>query len=163
MHVAALSRRMQQQDTITGRPGVIVRFLGWLHSRRGALTLERLGLPACLLIAYFHPTMLWTKELPMHVRLFGVILSVAGAAFWFALGLSIYRLQPAAPAIALFVYLAARFGHMGYSRLGHGVEEDIVTLAITGAVILLLCASVYGTVERRRRAQTTYLGRAAPY
>jgi hypothetical protein len=127
------------------------------------LTLERLGLPACLLIAYLHPTMLWTNELPIHIRLFGVVLSVVGAAIWFALGLAIYRLQPIAPAIALFVYLAARFGHVIYARLGHGAEEDIVTLAVTGAVVLLLSVSVYGTLERRRRAQTTYLGRAAPY
>jgi FtsH-binding integral membrane protein len=148
---------------VGGSRGSSSRFFAWVHSRRGALTLERLGLPACLAIAYLHPTMLWINELPIHVRLFGVILSVAGAAMWFALGLAIYRLQPIAPAIALFVYITARFGHVIYAKLGHGVEEDMVTLAVTGALALVLCVSVYGTVERRRRAQTTYLGKVTPY
>src|SRR5690349_24675962 len=68
-----MSRESLPQRAVGGSRGSSSRFFAWVHSRRGALTLERLGLPACLAIAYLHPTMLWINELPIHVRLFGEI------------------------------------------------------------------------------------------
>jgi hypothetical protein len=115
-----------------------------------AVNLERLGVIACALIVYLHPTMLWSSELPGHVRIIGVVLSVWSAAMWFALALAIYRLQPLAPILALCIYVVARAGHLLYGTMGFGTSEDVPTLLVTTILIGFLSVSVYGAVQHQR-------------
>lgn len=123
----------------------------WTHTRHGALVLSRLGLPACLSIAYLHPTALWIHELPIRVGVLGWLFSVAGALGWLVLGWAIYRTSPIAAAVALLLYISSRAGHMAYAFTGPGRAEGILQCTVTAALTTLLILSVYGSFQYRRR------------
>jgi hypothetical protein len=119
---------------------------------RAAITLERLGLPACLLIAYLPPTMFWSDEMPISLHLFRMLLSIATAAVWFALGWEIYLLRPAIPIIALLIYLLGRTSHIAYVALGPGTAEGKMAMWLTLSLGLFLGVSVLGTLRYHRSA-----------
>ncbi len=143
---------LQQKKLIGGSRVVYPRYLhAWIHTKHGALALSRLGLPACLSIAYMHPTALWVHELPIRIGVLGWLLSVVGALGWLMLGWAIYRTSPLAAAVALLLYVSSRAGHVAYALSGPGRAEGIIQLVVTATLTAMLMASAYGSFQYRRR------------
>lgn len=145
---------LQQKELIGGSRAVYLRYLrALIHTKHGALALSRLGLPACLSIAYAHPTALWAHELPVRIGVLGWLFSVLGALGWLMLGWAIYRTSRIAAAAALLLYISSRAGHVAYALNGPGRAEGIFHLALTVTVAVMLMVSAYGSFQYHRQVR----------
>lgn len=112
-----------------------------------------LGFFACLLIAYLHPSMLWTPELPGQFAPLAVPVSLVLTGMWIAFGWGILRLSRLAPLGASITYALGRGGHLLYRWQSAGELEDVAIILVSLVLMtgLLISARAAFTAHARRR------------
>ncbi len=117
-----------------------------------------LGFCACLLIAYLHPSMLWTPELPAQLAPLAVPISVLMTGMWIAFGWRILRLSRLAPVGASLTYAIGRGGHLFYRWYSAGEVENLAMILMSivlMAGLLVSAGAVFRAHFARRRGHRT--------
>ena len=107
------------------------------------------GFVAFLLIAYLHPSMLWTPELPGEFAPLAVPISLLMTGMWFAFGWRILRLSRLAPVGASLTYAIGRGSHLLYRWYSAGEAEDAAIMLVS--VVLMAGLLVSGRAAFRAR------------
>ncbi len=120
------------------------------------------GFAACLFIAYLHPSMLWTPELPGELAALAVPISVVMTGMWLAFGWRILRLSRIAPVGASVTYAIGRGGHLLYRWYSAGEAEDLAIIVVSLLLMVALLASARAAFRIRRGRNRNHLTTPLP-